>query len=72
MSALLLKATMVWLAALTLSATANAKTPSSHGAAKKSFVSREQVGKLTAIVGPNNRPVQSVNNRMLLAPGRVN
>lgn len=35
-------------------------------------VSAEQVAKFTRVFGANNRPLQAVNNRLLLAPGNVN
>jgi carbonic anhydrase len=35
-------------------------------------VSREQVEAFANVIGPNNRPVQEVNNRLVLAPASVN
>lgn len=34
-------------------------------------VSREQVEAFSGVIGPNNRPVQEVNNRLVLAPALV-
>ena len=35
-------------------------------------ISREQVESFAKVIGPNNRPVQEVNNRLVLAPASVN
>ena len=35
-------------------------------------VSREQVEAFAKVIGPNNRPLQNVNNRLVLAPASVN